>query len=102
MEETKQETTTQKQEKKNGINLPTAIVIAGMLIAGALALPKVSVQTNQQAAVGETQGQNLLEAGGTVLIHPVDENDYRKGAENPKLTLVEFSDFGCGFCGRFP
>lgn len=91
-----------KETKGFKMNMPTAVVIAGMLIAGALALPKIVPVDSQAASVKSVDSQVAsAEVEGKVLIHPVDENDYVKGAKNPKITLVEFSDFGCGFCGRF-
>ena len=34
-------------------------------------------------------------------LRAVDEDDNVKGAENPKVTIVEFSDLECPFCARF-
>ncbi len=34
------------------------------------------------------------------LTPAVTDADHIKGATNPKITLVEYSDFTCGFCGR--
>ena len=32
-------------------------------------------------------------------IAAVTEKDHAKGAENPKVTLIEYGDFQCPFCG---
>ncbi|MDO8604146.1 MAG: thioredoxin domain-containing protein [bacterium] len=31
---------------------------------------------------------------------PLDQTDWTKGAKNPKVTLTEYSDFQCPFCGQ--
>lgn len=37
-----------------------------------------------------------------VQVRPVDaKNDHIRGAKNPKVTIVEFSDLECPFCKRF-
>jgi cyclophilin family peptidyl-prolyl cis-trans isomerase/protein-disulfide isomerase len=33
-----------------------------------------------------------------VGLRPVDENDHVRGAANPRLTLIEYSDFECPYC----
>ena len=70
--------------------IPGAIVIAGLLIAGA-------VFTKQDAPEQVTQGTSEIQAE----ILPVTERDHIRGAENPDIYLVEYSDFRCGFCGVF-
>lgn len=70
--------------------IPGAIVIAGLLIAGA-------VFTKQD----ETQplAQGTTEIQEEVL--PVTKDDHVRGPDNPDLYLIEYSDFRCGFCGVF-
>jgi protein-disulfide isomerase len=31
-------------------------------------------------------------------VSPVEERDHKLGADRPKLTLIEYGDFGCPFC----
>jgi protein-disulfide isomerase len=38
---------------------------------------------------------------GTVSIPPVTNDDHVRGSKNPKVTIVEYSDLECPFCGRF-
>lgn len=38
---------------------------------------------------------------GEINIKPVSENDWIKGDENAKVTVIEFSDTECPFCKRF-
>jgi predicted DsbA family dithiol-disulfide isomerase len=90
---TQEDTETLKPtEPKNGL-ISKSIVIAGLLVALAIALPKFNSENTQVATSVEAVER------GSLLINPVDDEDHKRGAENPKITLVEFSDFGCHFCG---
>ena len=88
-----QETQTVKETKKTNI-MAGAVVVAGALIALAIYMPKAPSMTDQTALADKSQ-----ENKSSLLFTPVNESDHARGAENPKITLVEFSDFGCHFCG---
>lgn len=107
---------TQNNQQKNLVipmNVPVAIIIAGILVAAAIyfggarggnaptgsAGTPTAVQPAQQGAMG--QHNNGEQAAGSVSVKAVTDADHVKGATNAKLTIVEYSDFECPFCRRF-
>lgn len=71
-----------------------SIIVAAIIIGGAIALPKLG---NPEARL-EAQMQQE-EQSQSLLLYEVSDDDHQRGAKNPKVTIVEFSDFGCHFCG---
>jgi protein-disulfide isomerase len=67
-----------------------AIVLAGVLIAGAILLKDSSPQTAGNL-------QNTGEALTT--LPPVEKNERMLGGEKAKVTVVMYEDFQCPFCG---
>lgn len=104
-QETKENQIDQMEVKKSGpkITLPTAIVIAGLLVAGAILLPKISI--DREAAIQDASANAVAALSDTQssleLVNNISDKDFIQGAENPKVTIVEFSDFGCSFCALF-
>jgi protein-disulfide isomerase len=45
---------------------------------------------------GNTEAEIPLEA-----VNPIAETDHVKGNPNGDIVIVEYSDYGCGFCARF-
>lgn len=81
-------------EKSNSVlNIPTAIVIAGAIIAGSIiyTMKPSGGSPNQANALATTQGQ----------VKPVTENDHILGNPNAKIKIVEYSDPSCPFCKMF-
>jgi protein-disulfide isomerase len=62
------------------------------------------IKTNQQKANSKTsnnQAQNTKPQEKPENVPPITELDHLLGAENPKVTIINYSDFNCSFCARF-
>lgn len=80
-------------ENKNQNQIVGAIIIAGVLIAGAILLkgskaPEAAVAPNNGGAVATAPAQ-------------IDAADRILGNPNAKVAMILYEDFQCPFCGRF-
>lgn len=85
-------------EQTNKFLIPGAIVAAGLVIALA-----VIYSTNGPAA-GGTQNAGKQNAGKTAAISElpaVSSDDFVLGDPKAPVTMIEYGDFQCPFCGRF-
>jgi len=84
--------------KNSPLTLPMAIVIAGVLIAGAIFL-RGSGRTDAQADKPAVQFPPSL---GAITLRPVEAaRDHIRGNPDADIMFVEFSDTECPFCKRF-
>lgn len=79
---------------KPTLSTPAAVLLAGVIIAGAIVYafgfaPNIK-NTTDTAKTPEVKS-----------VPAVTDQDHKLGASNPKLTLVEYSDLECPFCGQF-
>lgn len=104
-----------KQARGNGFNMnayiiPLAIVIAGLLIAGAIIASGSGSSTESSAGdtkVGQapsprpTPSPSFRSDSQLDNIRPISSDDHIKGDPEAPIKLVEFSDLECPFCKRF-
>ncbi len=82
-------------ETKTNYSTPIAIVIAGVIIAGAMYFsdgkkvesPTINIPAEQASALDN--------------IRPISVDDHIRGNPNADIIIVEYSDTECPFCGRF-
>ena len=71
--------------------IPVSIIVAGLLIGGA-----VWVSTQNSAANPAYNGPT-----DTSSVLPITEDDHILGSPNALITIVEYSDIDCPFCKQF-
>ena len=82
--------------------IPGAIIIAGILIAGAVIYSSGSAPRVKNNNAVAQQNQLTPETGGAVdNIKPVSNQDHIRGNPDASVKIVEFSDTECPFCARF-
>ncbi len=83
-------------EKNSPFIIPGAIIIAGALIAGAI------MYTNSRGGVVAVGGNELAGAGTAPLVEGnLVDDDAMLGDPSASVTIVEFADYQCPFCGKF-
>lgn len=90
------------------LNIPTAIVAAGIIIAGAIVFDRnadfsgeldatAAGSIHQQAPQADVQAR----FDRAKLVTPVDETDHIRGNVEAPITLIEYSDLDCPACRSF-
>lgn len=73
---------------KSSLTIPIAIILGGIVVAGAVYLTLRSPSTNS-------------ETGNPELVRPVTSSDHILGNPAAPVVIVEYSDFDCNYCRGF-
>jgi len=87
-------------ESKSSLSVPIAIVVAGLIIGGAVYFTSKnsSVET---LTPPPTESQTSKIQSKMITINPVSTKDYIRGNPGAKVVVVEFSDTECPYCKVF-
>lgn len=85
--------------QKNSLAMPIAVVVAGLLIAGAVYFSNGNNPAMPNQNIGTAQNTSVRMSD--ITINPVSSKDYIRGNPNAKVVIVEFSDTECPYCKQF-
>src|SRR3989344_4619471 len=80
----------------NKLTMPVAIVLAGILIAGAILLSKSVYPKSANNPTNPDLGKSQ-----EIKIRPVTDADHILGNPGAEIVIVEYSDTECPFCKQF-
>lgn len=80
--------------QNSNLFIPIAIVIAGVLIAGAVYLTSSTRSSAEEP-------QDAVQTGDLEAMRPISAEDHIRGNPDAAVVIVEYSDFECPFCKAF-
>ncbi len=86
--------------QKYALAMPIAVIIAGVLIAGAV-IYNGGKNANGNTVNAPQQQQVAQETGDLEQMIPVTSEDHIRGDINAPVKIVEYSDTECPFCKKF-
>lgn len=93
----------EKPAQQNKLSIPMAIIVAGVIIAGAVYFSNSA----RPSTVGSGQGNpspqqpTAQQTGDLAQMKPITSEDHIRGDINAPVKIVEYSDTECPFCKRF-
>lgn len=94
--------TTPKAPAQIQISVPMAIIIAGVIIAGAIVYSVKSGGSSAAVANAPIQQAGAQQPSGNLdAMNPITSKDHIRGNPDAPVKIVEYSDTECPFCKRF-
>jgi protein-disulfide isomerase len=81
--------------------VPAAIVLAGILIAGAILWSANQKAAKTKQVPAEGNAKPVAQKEGVRPVPPLKEGDHIRGNPDAPIVLIEYSDYECPFCKRF-
>lgn len=88
-------TTKHMDQKENQLSIPIAILIAGVIVAGAIVFTKGSSSLKSASVKTATEEQ------GKFNVNPISDKDHVLGGQGAQIFIIEYSDLECPFCKQF-
>lgn len=86
--------------QKNTLAMPIAVVIAGVMIAGAVIYSSGKTPSGNNANAPQPQVA-AQQTGDLEAMIPISGEDHIRGNPDASVKIVEYSDTECPFCKRF-
>lgn len=95
-----------EQSQNNPYTIPLSILIAGLLIAGAVVYSGngklvSSAPAQVSAGVDDAAQPKAEENGNLAAVRPIGPSDHILGNPSAPVKIIEYSDLQCPFCARF-
>ena len=86
------------ENSENKLLVPSAIIVAGLIVAGAI----VYIKSPSAPTGGSPAVPNIQQVpASTADILKIHNGDFILGNPSAKVVFVEYADFQCPFCGKF-
>ncbi len=86
---------------ENKLLIPSAIIVAGVIVAGAIIFIKTPVSPSVPSGQPQQVSGNVPAFSNSADILKIRNGDFVLGSPTAKVQIIEYGDFQCPFCGRF-